>query len=174
MQRSPHETDSFVWPVIFTSVNLKSLLIIAQYFYYAKILARDRFIPPVIFAHVNLLLFHRIFVMQRSLHETDSFHQLFLNRFDQLFTRVNGYYCTVFLLCKDPRTRQILLLCKDPRTRQIRPVIYTRRQSLLLHSIFVMKRSPHYSRQIGPVIYMRQSLLLDSIFVMQRSSHIIC
>ena len=104
---------------------------------------------------------------------------------DQLFfTRVNLkslFYCKVFLLCKDPRTRQIIppiifthinryyctvfLVCKDPRTRQIWPVIYTHCQSLLLHSIFVMKRSPHYSRQIRPVIYTRQSLLLHSIVV---------
>ena len=120
-------------------------------------------------------------IMQRSPHKTDSFDQLFS-------TRVNHYYCTVFLLCKDPRTTQIYSTS----------YFYTR-QSLLLHSIFVMQRSPHETdsfdqlctcvnryyctlfllckdpctRQIHSTsyFYTRQSLLLHRLLVMQRSLH---
>ena len=137
MQRSSHDTNLFHQLFLHASI-----VIIAQYFCYAKIPARDRFVRPVMYMRQSLLL-HIIFIMQRSLHETDSFDQLFLHasiiiiapsfgyakipardRLDQLCTCINHYYCTIFLLCKDP--------C----TRQIRVAIYTH-QSLLLHSILV-------------------------------------
>ena len=60
MQRSPHETDS-------TSYVHVSVIIIAQYFYYAKIPARDRFIPPVILTRVNGY-YYTVFLTSSNLH----------------------------------------------------------------------------------------------------------
>ena len=111
------------------------------------------------------LLLHSIFIMQRSSHETDSFHHLFFtrinrygkiparDRFDQLCTLVSHYYCTVFLLCKDPCTRQI--------------------HSLFLHKSIVMQRSPHKTDSTSYIHASVITVLLHSITRQIHSSTIL-
>ena len=159
MQISPQKTDWFDW------------------FYW--------FFRPLIFYTRQSLLLHSIFIMQKSSHETGSFHQLFL-------------YASI-VMQRSPHetgqviyTRQSLLLhsifitCKDPRTRQIHSTTYFLHMSIVMQrsshetdstnqfctgvshyycTVFLLCKDPH-TRQIHSTTY-----FLHVSIVMQRSSH---
>ena len=132
---------------------------------------------------------HSIFIMQRSSHETDwtsSYLYASTDIIEQYFVHASViiiaqyfYYarifrpvifytrqCTVFLLCKDPRTRQIgQVVIYMRQLILLNNILYTL-QSLLLHSIFIMQRSPHDTDSF----VMQRSSETDS-FVMRRSPH---
>ena len=116
IQRSPQETDSTIY------VHASAVILIAQYFYYAKILARNRF-----------MIYSTSYFLHASISNRYAKILLTQDRFHQLCTCVSHYYCTspnetdsfhqLFLHASMVIVKQYFCYAKILAQRQIQPVV---------------------------------------------------